>query len=131
MIRPQMGIPRLRGRVRSTRPPAHPGTQTVRDDQGTRTAIPTVADFVANFPHRIKTSHKGAVRPIPFPVEVDLLSRLNWDVKALLKSNIDLPPTLCDNPPMIAGSRCAYCGTACLDSGPIAITVWPYPQKKY
>jgi hypothetical protein len=33
--------------------------------------------------------------------------------------------------PMIAGSRCVHCGTACLDSGPIAITVWPYPQKKY
>jgi hypothetical protein len=33
--------------------------------------------------------------------------------------------------PMIAGSRCVHCGTACLDSGPIAITVWPYRQKKY
>jgi hypothetical protein len=89
----------------------------------------TVADFVADFPHRIKTSDEAAVRPIPFPGEVDLLSRLNW-ANALLKSNIDLLPTLCDNPPMIAGSRYVRCGAACLHLASTAITVWPYPQKK-
>lgn len=47
----EVGIRRLRGRVRSTRSSPHPRTHTVGDDQGTRTAPPTVADVVAGVPH--------------------------------------------------------------------------------
>jgi hypothetical protein len=50
-FRAEVGVRRLRGRVRSTRPSPHPRARAVGDDQGTRTALTTVADVVAHFPH--------------------------------------------------------------------------------